>query len=212
MTGAAAVTAATRRSTWSSGEIEDLAALVQAVVRVGARVRDVVRRRARAACRRRRRPGRARSSTSRRSASTRAVTCRRRTSSRGSRRSSRRATAAPPSATSCARGWARRARSSVPCASRGLWRSLEAVAHTLPYDYAVMNGTVHGTPLAHEPWASIATPTLVLDGGKSPASLHRGRGAHGDHAQRSTAHARRAEPQSLDEGARAGAGDFPDRR
>jgi pimeloyl-ACP methyl ester carboxylesterase len=55
--------------------------------------------------------------------------------------------------------------------ARPLWRNLEAVAHTLPYDYAVMNGTVHGTPLAPEPWASIATPTLVLDGGKSPASL-----------------------------------------
>ena len=57
--------------------------------------------------------------------------------------------------------------------ARPLWRSLEAVAHTLPYDYAVMNGTVHGTPLAREPWASLATPTLVLDGGKSPVSLHR---------------------------------------
>ncbi len=55
--------------------------------------------------------------------------------------------------------------------ARPLWRNLEAVAHTLPYDYAVMNGTVHGTPLPHEPWASIATPTLVLDGSKSPASL-----------------------------------------
>jgi pimeloyl-ACP methyl ester carboxylesterase len=55
--------------------------------------------------------------------------------------------------------------------ARPLWRNLEAVAHTLPYDYAVMNGTVHGTPLAPEPWASIATPTLVLDGGKSPAPL-----------------------------------------
>jgi pimeloyl-ACP methyl ester carboxylesterase len=55
--------------------------------------------------------------------------------------------------------------------ARPLWRNLEAVAHTLPYDYAVMNGTVHGTPLPREPWASIDTPTLVLDGGRSPASL-----------------------------------------
>ena len=50
---------------------------------------------------------------------------------------------------------------------------LEAVAHTLPYDYAVMGDTVHGKPLAREPWASIATPTLVVDGGKSPASLRK---------------------------------------
>jgi pimeloyl-ACP methyl ester carboxylesterase len=56
---------------------------------------------------------------------------------------------------------------------RPIWRNLEAVAHTLPYDYAVMNGTVAGEPLAREPWASVTTPTLVLDGGKSPASLQR---------------------------------------
>jgi pimeloyl-ACP methyl ester carboxylesterase len=57
--------------------------------------------------------------------------------------------------------------------ARPLWKNLEAVAHTLPYDYAVMDDTVHGKPLAFEPWGSIATPTLVVDGGKSPASLRR---------------------------------------
>jgi hypothetical protein len=51
--------------------------------------------------------------------------------------------------------------------ARPIWRNLEAVAHTLPYDYAVMGDTVHGTPLALEPWASVPTPTPVLDGGKS---------------------------------------------
>ena len=29
--------------------------------------------------------------------------------------------------------------------ARPIWRNLEAVSHTLPYDYAVMNGTVHGS-------------------------------------------------------------------
>jgi pimeloyl-ACP methyl ester carboxylesterase len=57
--------------------------------------------------------------------------------------------------------------------ARPIWRSLEAVAHTLPYDYAVMDGTVAAKPLPSEPWASIATPTLVVDGGKSPASLRK---------------------------------------
>jgi pimeloyl-ACP methyl ester carboxylesterase len=57
--------------------------------------------------------------------------------------------------------------------ARPIWQNLEAVAHTLPYDYAVMDGTIHGKPLAREPWASIATPTLVVDGGKSPASLRK---------------------------------------
>ena len=55
--------------------------------------------------------------------------------------------------------------------ARPIWRKLEAVAHTLPYDLAVMDGTVHGRPLAREPWASVGAPTLVVDGGKSPASL-----------------------------------------
>ena len=57
--------------------------------------------------------------------------------------------------------------------ARPIWRNLEAVAHTLPYDLAVMNGTVHGEPLAREPWASAAVPTLVVDGGKSPRPLRR---------------------------------------
>ena len=57
--------------------------------------------------------------------------------------------------------------------ARPIWRNLEAVAHTLPYDYAVMGDTVHGKPLGPEPWASIAAPTLVVDGGKSPAPLRR---------------------------------------
>jgi pimeloyl-ACP methyl ester carboxylesterase len=73
--------------------------------------------------------------------------------------------------------------------ARPLWRNLEAVAHTLPYDYAVMNGTVHGKPLAREPWASVTPRTLVLDGGKSPTSLHKAAdalAAHLPHAARRT--------------------------
>jgi pimeloyl-ACP methyl ester carboxylesterase len=56
--------------------------------------------------------------------------------------------------------------------ARPLWSRLTAVAHTLPYDYAVMGKTLRGNPLDAEPWASVATPTLVLDGRKSPGSLH----------------------------------------
>ena len=94
--------------------------------------------------------------------------------------------------------------------ARPLWRNLEAVAHTLPYDYAVMNGTVHGTPLAREPWASIeiadARPRRRQEPGVAPQRGGRARAAH---AERPSAHPRRAEPQSLDEGARAGAGGVP---
>jgi pimeloyl-ACP methyl ester carboxylesterase len=57
--------------------------------------------------------------------------------------------------------------------ARPIWSSLKAVAHTLPYDFAVMGDTVTGKPLAREPWASIATPTLVVAGSRSPASLRK---------------------------------------
>ena len=58
-------------------------------------------------------------------------------------------------------------------AARPLWRNLKAVAPTLPYDLAVMGEDVQGRPLQNEPWAGIATPTLIADGGKSPAQLRR---------------------------------------
>ena len=57
--------------------------------------------------------------------------------------------------------------------TRPVWSRLTAVSHTLPYDYAVMGDTVTGAPLTVEPWSSITTPTLVMDGGKSPTSLHK---------------------------------------
>jgi pimeloyl-ACP methyl ester carboxylesterase len=45
---------------------------------------------------------------------------------------------------------------------------MEAVAHTLPYDGAVMGDTVSGNPLPAERWTSVTMPTLVIDGGASP--------------------------------------------
>ena len=57
--------------------------------------------------------------------------------------------------------------------ARPIWSSLQAVAHTLPYDMAVMGDTVTGRPVGLDPWASVETPTLVVDGSKSPASLRR---------------------------------------
>lgn len=46
-----------------------------------------------------------------------------------------------------------------------MWPGMEAVAHTLPYDHAVMED--NAIPTAR--FASITIPTLVLDGGASPA-------------------------------------------
>jgi pimeloyl-ACP methyl ester carboxylesterase len=47
------------------------------------------------------------------------------------------------------------------------WTALEAVAHTLAYDFTVMGDTQRGKPLPAK-WASITTPTLVADGDKTP--------------------------------------------
>jgi pimeloyl-ACP methyl ester carboxylesterase len=52
-----------------------------------------------------------------------------------------------------------------------VWSRLTAVAHTLPYDLAVMGDTVYGRPLEREYWGSIEQPTLVIHGAKSPKSL-----------------------------------------
>lgn len=48
-----------------------------------------------------------------------------------------------------------------------MWRKLEAVAHTLPYDAAVMGDWL--PPVARTP--AVTAPTLVLGGAKSPAPL-----------------------------------------
>jgi hypothetical protein len=41
---------------------------------------------------------------------------------------------------------------------------MEGLAHTLPYDLAVMEGTQMGKPLPAERWTSVSTPTLVMQG------------------------------------------------
>lgn len=51
---------------------------------------------------------------------------------------------------------------------------LEALAHTLPYDGAIMGETMSGNPATLRKWASVTTPTLVMVGGASPAFFHHG--------------------------------------
>jgi pimeloyl-ACP methyl ester carboxylesterase len=48
------------------------------------------------------------------------------------------------------------------------WSSLEATAHTLPYDGTIMRGTMGGSPVPLRRWASVGVPALVMDGGASP--------------------------------------------
>ena len=49
-----------------------------------------------------------------------------------------------------------------------VWSRLKAVAHTLPYDAAIVQDNQQGKPLPAGRWDSVTVPTLVLDGGKSP--------------------------------------------
>jgi pimeloyl-ACP methyl ester carboxylesterase len=57
------------------------------------------------------------------------------------------------------------------------WSKLQAVAPTLRYDLAILGDSQLGQPLPeelHKVLASIDVPTLVADGGKSPAWMHNG--------------------------------------
>ena len=53
------------------------------------------------------------------------------------------------------------------------WSKSRAVAHTLPYDLAIMEGTQRGKPLSQTQWTGASMPTLVLTGGKSEAFFHK---------------------------------------
>jgi pimeloyl-ACP methyl ester carboxylesterase len=61
--------------------------------------------------------------------------------------------------------------------SQPMWPSLEAIAHTIAYDGAFMEGLMFGEPIPPErakSWASMTVPTLVLDGGASEQFMHTG--------------------------------------
>jgi pimeloyl-ACP methyl ester carboxylesterase len=49
------------------------------------------------------------------------------------------------------------------------WTKATAVAHTLPYDFAIVGPFQKGQPLPTTRWRGATMPTLVMDGGKSPA-------------------------------------------
>lgn len=52
-----------------------------------------------------------------------------------------------------------------------VWGNLMAVAHTLPYDAALLAGYMDGKPLPTGEWGNVTMQTLVLEGVESPASL-----------------------------------------
>jgi pimeloyl-ACP methyl ester carboxylesterase len=55
-----------------------------------------------------------------------------------------------------------------------MWESSVAVAHTIAYDGEIMGDTMWGDPASLEQFATITTPTLVMDGGESPSFMHNG--------------------------------------
>ncbi len=55
-----------------------------------------------------------------------------------------------------------------------MWPKLKAVAHTLPYDGALAQDFQKGRPLPAAQWPAVTVPTLVMDGGRSPAWMHHG--------------------------------------
>jgi pimeloyl-ACP methyl ester carboxylesterase len=48
------------------------------------------------------------------------------------------------------------------------WPALEAAAHTLPYDIAVLGDNMAGKSLPADRWTAATAPTLVMAGGASP--------------------------------------------
>jgi pimeloyl-ACP methyl ester carboxylesterase len=57
----------------------------------------------------------------------------------------------------------------APMRNTPMMPALEAVAHTLPYDGAIMGDTLSGSTMPLNRWSSLEVPTLVMDGGASPA-------------------------------------------
>jgi pimeloyl-ACP methyl ester carboxylesterase len=62
----------------------------------------------------------------------------------------------------------------APMRGSPFWPALESVAHTLLYDDAIMEGLVSGAPLPPGRWTTVTVPTLVIDGGASPAWARNG--------------------------------------
>jgi len=54
------------------------------------------------------------------------------------------------------------------------WAKLKAVAHTLPYDIAIVQDNQRGQPFKPGRWSQATMPTLAMDGGRSPAWMRNG--------------------------------------
>ena len=52
-----------------------------------------------------------------------------------------------------------------------VWKKLKSLAHTLPYDIEIIAPYRVGRPYPADKWTNVTMPTLVMDGGKSPAGM-----------------------------------------
>ena len=55
-----------------------------------------------------------------------------------------------------------------------VWRTLKAIAPTLPHDMRIVGRHQTGRPLDAALWAGLRAPATVIDGGKSPAWMRNG--------------------------------------
>lgn len=55
-----------------------------------------------------------------------------------------------------------------------VWKRLKSVAHTISYDFRALGDTGSGKPLPTDRWTAVTMPTLVMNGGKSPAYMRNG--------------------------------------
>ena len=54
------------------------------------------------------------------------------------------------------------------------WSKMAGMAHTIPYDLAILAGTQAGQPLPAQRWSSATAPTLVMVGSRSEPFFHNG--------------------------------------
>ena len=52
-----------------------------------------------------------------------------------------------------------------------IWPGFEAVAHTLPYDAALMEGTLDNRPLSTDRWSAVTIPVFIGNGGASSRQM-----------------------------------------
>jgi pimeloyl-ACP methyl ester carboxylesterase len=55
-----------------------------------------------------------------------------------------------------------------------VWKTVTKVAHTLPYDGALVHEFQRGEPLPTGSWSRVTVPALAIDGGKSPRWMRNG--------------------------------------